>query len=308
MVQADSLKRVVVVCGPTGSGKSDLALKLAKYLDTDIISADSIAVFKGLNVGSAKPSEDDRAVVKHHLIDVLEPSEDFSVAEYKRLSRSIADELIKNGKTPVVCGGTGYFIDALLFDRSYGNCPKDPVLREKLKRLYDENGADYLYSLLKKVDPESCSKLSKNDFLRVSRALEIFYTTGVKKSDIVDDSAPVYDYIAFYIDHDRESLYKRINERVDKMFENGLIEEVRTLLAGGMNSSCQSMQGIGYKEIVEGLSLGRSEEEMKEIIKRNTRRYAKRQITYFKRMNNLYALQPESAFENAMEMVKKWME
>ena len=292
------------MCGPTASGKTELAVRIAEALGSEIVSADSIAIYKRLDIGTAKPSFAERARVKHNLIDIVEPTEEFSVAEYEKIGLETLDRLFKEDKIPVICGGTGYFIDALLYKKSYGNCPKNPEIRAELEKNLQENGAEYLYERLKEVDPETAAKLSVNDTMRVSRALEIFLSTGKKKSEIVDEDEPRFDFCAFLIDHERETLYKRINERVGKMFEQGLVGEVKGLLDSGVSENAQSMQGIGYKEIVEGLICGASVDEMKETIKRNTRRYAKRQITYFKRTKNLHYLAPERAFEEAEKILK----
>ena len=292
------------MCGPTASGKTELAVRIAEALGSEIVSADSIAIYKRLDIGTAKPSQVERARVKHNLIDIVEPTEEFSVAEYEKIGLETLDRLFKEDKIPVICGGTGYFIDALLYKKSYGNCPKNPEIRAELEKNLQENGAEYLYERLKEVDPETAAKLSVNDTMRVSRALEIFLSTGKKKSEIVDEDEPRFDFCAFLIDHEREMLYKRINERVEKMFEQGLVGEVKGLLDSGVSENAQSIQGIGYKEIVEGLICGASVDEMKETIKRNTRRYAKRQITYFKRTKNLHYLAPERAFEEAEKILK----
>jgi len=293
MVQTDSIKKsVVVVCGPTASGKSQLAVQLAKLLDTAVISADSIAVYKDLYIGTAKPDEAQMEGVKHYLIDCVDADKEFTVQEYADLAGCAIEKLHRDGKIPIICGGTGYYIDALLYKMSYGNCPKDERIREKYQKIFDEKGADYLFSMLKEVDPQSYEILHKNDSMRVIRALEIFELTGKKKSEIIDEKTPDYHFVAYAFDYERKTLYDRINKRVDIMFDDGLIDEVKRLLSNGLSENCQSMQAIGYKEIVEGLKLGLSQDDMKEVVKRNTRRYAKRQLTYFKRLDNLRWLDP----------------
>lgn len=304
MVQTDSLKRLVVVCGPTASGKTQLAVKIAKLLNSEIVSADSVAVYKGLDIGSAKPTEEERKDVRHNLIDVLSPDADFSVAEYEDLALREIERISSEGKIPVLCGGTGYFIDSVLYKKSYGCCPKNDELRREFKKIFVEDGASALFDKLRAVDPKSCEKLNENDFLRVSRALEIYYLIGKRKSEIKDDESPRFSFIAFSIDHERSELYRRIEERVEKMFDQGLIKEVENLLNSGVSFNAQSMQGIGYKEVAEGVLTGKSIEEIIETVKRNTRRYAKRQITYFKRMKNLYLLPSENAFEKAVDILK----
>ena len=305
MVQTDSMKnKVVVVCGPTASGKTELSVRLAERLGSEIVSADSIAIYRGLDIGTAKPDESERKRAVHHLIDIVDPKEEFSVAEYETAALKTIQDLVKIGKTPVICGGTGYFIDAILYKKSYGNCPKDPAIRAELDEIVKEKGAEFLHSMLKEADPATAEKLSVNDVMRVSRALEIFRSTGVKKSEITDERTPRFDYCAFMIDYPRETLYERIEQRVDKMFELGLVDEVKRLLSEGVLPSAQSMQGIGYKEVVEGIENGFSEEEIKDIIKRNTRRYAKRQITYFKRTADLHYLKPDLAFDEAVKILE----
>lgn len=294
MVQKNCIeKTAVVICGPTGSGKTKLAVDLAKEFDGEIISADSVAIYKGLNIGSAKPTEKEKKDVVHHMIDVVSPTEEFSVAEYKELSRKILFDMIKRGKTPVICGGTGYYIDALLYDFSYGNCPKNQEFRQKCQKILEEKGSYPLYEMLLKVDKETADILHPNDSMRIIRALEIYQTTGIKKSDITDEKTPIIPFYAFSYDFEREKLYARIEKRVDKMFDDGLIDEVIGLMNAGVTADMQSMQAIGYKEVVFGIENNLNEEQIKEIIKMNTRRYAKRQITWFKRTENLTYLLPD---------------
>lgn len=293
MVQADSVKKpLVIVCGPTASGKSALAVELCLKLGSSVVSADSIALYKSLNIGTAKPSETEQRSVKHYLIDFVDAEKDYTVAEYKADASKVIDCLHNSGQIPVLCGGTGYYVDSLLFDMSYGNCPKDDKIRAEYEQLLKKYGNKYLFEMLKDVDPESYAVLHENDVVRVVRALEIYRLTGKKKSEIIDEKVPKYHYLAYAFDFDRQTLYDRINSRVDKMFESGLVEEVEWLLSLGIPANCQSMQAIGYKEIVEGLKNGDSRSTMKDAVKQNTRRYAKRQITYFKRLPRLKWLDP----------------
>ena len=284
--------RVLVVCGPTASGKSALAVECAKALDTEIISADSMLVYKGLNIGTAKPTEKERDGVVHHLIDVAEPMQKFSVSDYEALALPIVEELLKKGKTPIVCGGTGFYINALLYKSQFGNAGADENIRRKYEELLKEGGADHLHDLLEQKDPESARLLHRNDTKRVIRALEIFDVTGKKKSEQQDKPVSRFDFLCVSADFPREALYARIDLRVEKMFREGLKEEVKRLLSQGITKEMQCMQGIGYKEVAEGLEKGFSDEEMKEVVKKNTRNYAKRQITFFKRMQNHVSLPP----------------
>lgn len=294
MVQENSIK-IITVCGATATGKSDVAVELAKRLSSEVISADSMLVYEGFNVGTAKPTAADKQGVKHHLIDVCKGDETFSVSDYERLAAPIADGLINDLKAPIICGGTGFYINSLLFDLSYGNAPADASVREKYNGLARTFGNGYVYGLLTEKDPETASKLHENDIKRVIRALEIFDVTGKKKSDISDGNTIKRHYAAFAIDFDREQLYKRINERVEIMFERGLVDEVTALKDGGLDLSNQSMQGIGYKEFFDYFDGSVSLETVKENIKLNTRHYAKRQITFFKRLENLTWLKPDTA-------------
>jgi len=303
MVQENCVnKKILIICGPTASGKTALAVECAKLLNSEVISADSLYIYKGLNVGTAKPDESEMQGVKHHLIDVCEPNQEFSVSDYKNLALPIIEDLLSKGKIPVVCGGTGFYINSILFDLSYGKSQANLEAREKYKKLAEEFGNEYVYNILMELDPKTAEKLHFNDIKRVIRALEI-YESGTKKSDIVDDLTPKYDYKAYSINFDREILYDRINLRVDKMIEDGLIEEIKSLLALGINESNQCMQGIGYKEILEYLKGNMSFDDALNLIKLNTRHYAKRQITFFKRLNGLIYLTPDNTKDLAKRIV-----
>ncbi|MBO4323030.1 MAG: tRNA (adenosine(37)-N6)-dimethylallyltransferase MiaA, partial [Clostridia bacterium] len=256
MVQADSLKKIVIVCGPTGSGKSALAVDIAKKFNGEVVSADSVAIYKGLDIGSAKPTAEETCGIKHHLIDIVEPTEEFSVSDYEKLALLAIEDILSRGKLPIICGGTGFYINSIIYKLSYGNSAADQNIRKKYEDIAAEKGADYLFEILKKKDEETAKKLHPNDIKRVIRALEIFDSSGVKKSDINDEKTPRYDYVALTIDFDREELYSRINSRVDKMIESGLEEEVKGLLSKGIKLSDQCMQGIGYKETAEAILKG----------------------------------------------------
>ena len=266
--------KILIICGPTASGKSQLAVKCAKILNSEIISADALDVYRGLNIGTAKPTTDEMCGVKHHLLDVVDADKTFSVGDYKELARPIVNGLIKAGKIPVICGGTGFYINSILYDFSYGKSAANLAAREKYMRLAEEQGKNAVFDILQSVDRETAEKLHPNDLKRVVRALEIF-ESGTKKSDIKDDTVPVYDYAAYCIDYDRDELYSRIDSRVDKMIENGLIQEVEGLIKSGITIKNQSMQDIGYKEIYAYLNGDYTLQEAVAAIKLNTRHYAK---------------------------------
>lgn len=278
--------RVIVICGPTASGKSKMAIEIAKELNTEIISADSLAIYKQLDIGTAKPTNEELAQVKHHMVSCVEPNDTFSVENYCQMAQPIINNLLSQGKIPIICGGTGYYIKSLLYDFSYGNVGANEEIRRHYEEIARNYGNDYLFKILQEKDYETSLKLYPNDLMRVIRALEIYDQTGIKKSEIVDEAKPKYDFYAFMPYFDREELYSRINHRVDIMLEKGLICEVESLMQQGITIENQCMQGIGYKEVYQAI-IDNDFSNLSDIIKQNTRRYAKRQITFFKKLENL---------------------
>ena len=289
------MKKVLVICGATASGKTRLAVDCALKLNGEVVSADSQLVYKGLNVGTAKPTAEEMRGVKHHMIDVVGPTEAFNVGDYAEKALPIVENLHSQGKLPIICGGTGFYINSLLFDLGYGNTPADNKIREKYSQILEEQGKEALYNILKGVDAESAEVLHVNDTKRVIRALEIYELTGKKKSEQNDGLKERYDYTAIAIDYPREELYDRINMRVDEMFNAGLVEEVQNLLSHGIDENYQCMQAIGYKEVVQCLKNGDLRSTMSDIIKQNTRHYAKRQLTFFKKLPKILWIKPEEA-------------
>lgn len=299
------MAKVLVICGATASGKTALSVACAKAFNGEIISADSLLVYKGLDIGTAKPDLEERAGIPHYMIDVVEPTTSFSVSDYEAMALPLLERLIEQGKTPIICGGTGFYINSLLFKSQFGNVGADEALREKYEKLAEERGKEYVYSILCEKDEESAKKLHPNDLKRVIRALEIYDVTGKAKSLQQDQPIPRFNFTAVSIDYPRDKLYNRINLRVEQMFRQGLVNEVEGLLQQGITEEMQCMQGIGYKEIAEGLRIGATEAEMMEIVKNNTRKYAKRQQTFFKRMQNHTYLEPEEAtVERVAELLK----
>lgn len=292
--------KVLVICGATASGKTSLAVACAKQLNTEIISADSMLVYKQLNIGTAKPTEKEKQGITHHLIDEISPFDNFTVSDYESRALPIVERLLAQGKTPIICGGTGFYINSLLYKSQFGNTGANPEIRQKYEKILLEHGNSYLHDLLKEKDPKSAEILHENDTKRVIRALEIYDTTGKAKSNQADTYIPRFDFTAVSIDYPRETLYERINLRVEEMFNQGLQAEVEGLLAQGVSETAQCMQGIGYKEFIQDKTLSLS--EIKELIKKNTRNYAKRQITFFKRMQNHTLLTPDRV--NAEEVLK----
>ena len=291
--------KALVVVGPTASGKTALAVECAKRLNGEVISADALLVYKGLNIGTAKPTKEEMGGIPHHMIDVVEPTEAFSVSDYERLALPILKDIVARGKVPILCGGTAFYIDALLYERTLGGAPGDQAVREKYEAVAREKGKEALFRMLQKVDPESAGVLHPNDVKRVVRALEIYELTGRKKSDQHDEKIPRLPYLAVGVNFPRETLYERIDHRVDEMMKAGLVEEVQLLLKSGVPENAQCMQGIGYKEVVGLLKNADLHSNMpdiintmSDIIKQKTRNYAKRQLTYLRKRNVVW-LDPE---------------
>ena len=278
---------LIIIAGPTAVGKTELSIKLAQKYNTSIISADSMQIYKHMDKGTAKPSVEEMDGVTHYMIDVVEPSEDFSVAEFNSLAEDYIEEIHSNGHVPIVAGGTGLYINSLIYDMDFSSSDSNEKLRKELRDFANEHGPEKLHERLKAVSPENAEKIHPNNVKRVIRALEIYYETGNEKKDFTDGpkKSTKYDPILIVLNRDRDHLYSRINERVGIMMEDGLLDEVRQLLEMGCNQNMISMRGIGYKEIIchlEGLC---SLEEAVEDVKLNSRRYAKRQLTWFRRYN-----------------------
>ncbi len=278
--------KVIVIVGPTASGKTALSIELSKKIDGEIVSCDSMQIYKYMNIGSAKPTIEEMQGIKHYMIDIVDPDKRFSVADYKKMAENAIEEIIAKGKTPIVVGGTGLYADSLIYSIEYPEIEFDQNYRIKLENISNTpEGLKELYNEAKKIDEEAIKKISENDKKRIIRVLEIFHSTGKNKTQIEIESRKneiKYDYKVFAIDMERKILYDRINKRVDIMIENGLIQEVKDLLKK-YNEFPTAMQGLGYKEVVEYLDGKLTKEEMIEKIKQETRRYAKRQLTWFRK-------------------------
>lgn len=279
-------KSIVILTGPTAVGKTEISINLAKKISGEIISCDSIAVYKGMDIGSAKISKDEMGGIPHFLIDELNPDEDFSVFTFKQYATKYIDEIISRGHIPILTGGTGFYIQAVLYDIDFCKNEDDGVIRKELEQIYEEKGEDYLYDMLKEVDPEYAEIVHKNNVKRVIRAIEFYRQTGTKlsehNSNEMQNVSP-YNFAYFVLNDDRQNLYNRINKRVDIMVEQGLFAEVEGLRKKGYDKDLVSMQGIGYKEVLMYLDGEISKDEAIELIKKNTRHFAKRQLTWFRR-------------------------
>lgn len=284
MVQTNSLKKLLIIAGPTAVGKTSFGIKCANMFNGEIISADCEQIYHGLNIGSAKPTKEEQNMAKHHLIDCVSPQDSFSVAEFKQQAQSVINYLQEKNKLPIVVGGTGLYIQSLLFPMQLGNSQKNENIRQKYDDLAQKYGKEYVFDLLKKVDIKSAEKLHPNDLKRVVRALEIYDLTGKPKSEQRIDRKSEYDYKLVFLNDDRDALYDRINARVEQMFDAGLEQEVKSLLSQGITKQNQCMQGIGYKEFFDYFDGLITKKTLIEKIKQNSRNYAKRQITWFRHM------------------------
>lgn len=299
-------KDILVLGGPTAVGKTDLSIKLAKELNGEIISADSMQIYKYMDIGSAKVTKEEMNGVKHHLIDVVTPDKPFSVAEYKELGEKIIEDILNRKKLPIIAGGTGLYINALTCNMNFTEAQKDDEYRKFLEEKADKYGNEYIHELLKDIDEESYKNIHANNRKRVIRALEVYKLTG-KPFSSYGSGKDFYNYkynVHYYVlNMDREKLYSRINKRVDIMMENGLEDECITLKKMGYTSSMQSMQGIGYKEMLYYLDNKISLDEAIEMIKKGSRNYAKRQLTWFRRDPRVKFLNKDELSDG--EIIKK---
>jgi tRNA dimethylallyltransferase len=276
-------EKLLVVIGPTAVGKTNLSIELAKRFNGEIISGDSMQIYKGMDIGTAKITEEEMEGIPHHLIDIKQPEESFSVAEFQELVRSKITEITSRKKLPMIVGGTGLYIQSVLYDYQFTEAASDHEFRMKLEQMAEEKGNEELHQKLKEVDPDSAERIHPNNLRRVIRALEIYHCTGKTMSDYQQEQQPelLYDTCLIGLTMDRELLYNRINQRVDIMMEQGLLQEVKDLYVRGI-SDCQSIQAIGYKELYDYFDGRVTMEDAVENLKQNSRRYAKRQLTWFR--------------------------
>lgn len=297
--------KVIVIVGPTASGKTSLSIDLAKKLNGEIVSCDSMQIYKYMDIGTAKPTIQEQKEIKHHLIDIISPEERFNVSDYQIHAQKAIDEILEKGKVPIVVGGTGLYVNSLIYGIKFLDVEFDEKYRKTLEERVEKEGLENLYNEAQKIDPKAMENISKNDKKRILRVLEIFHKTGITKSkqDELSRSQDVkYDFKVFAINIERELLYNRINDRVDEMIENGLIEEVENIYKK-FKKFPTSMQAIGYKEVVEYLNKNISKEEMIEKIKMETRRYAKRQLTWFRKNKDIIWLDGLANRQNNIEII-----
>jgi len=281
--------KILVIVGPTAVGKTYVSIELAKKFNTEIISADSMQVYKYMDIGTAKVTEEEACGIKHHMLDLVYPNEEFSVSEFQKIAEKHIDNLIDNDKLPIVIGGSGLYVNSLLYDLDFGKVKSDEKVKKYYTDFYNEHGTEKLHELLVNIDSEAAAKIHKNNVKRVI-ALEVCHITGNKFSEMNTDirkPSEKYNCIIIGLEMDRDILYQRINKRVDIMVENGLIEEVKSLLDKGYDRNLVSLQGIGYKEIIDYLEGKTTKQDAIDILKTNTRRFAKRQFTWFKADSNI---------------------
>ncbi len=277
--------KIIGVVGPTASGKTDYAIRLAKERGGEVVSCDSMQIYRHMDIGTAKPTSEEMQEIPHHMIDIAKPEENFSVARFVKLARECIDDILERGKIPVLCGGTGLYFDSIINNLEFSEMETDEEYRQSLNALAEEKGCEFVHRMLREVDPRSADAIHPNNLKRVIRALEIYKVSGKPKSvlDREQRGEPLYEGEIFGLSRPRDVLYDRINRRVDIMMEQGLLEEVKTLLGMGISPKATSMQAIGYKELVWYLDGTLPLKEAVDKIKQESRRYAKRQITWFKR-------------------------
>ncbi len=302
--------RLIIIAGPTAVGKTNISISLAKAVNGEIISADSMQVYKGMDIGTAKIRKDEMQGVPHHMIDILEPSDEFNVVTFADKAKTLVEEINKRGHIPIVVGGTGFYIQALLYDIDFTENDDDVTYRNELSALANEKGNEYVHDMLKEVDRESAEKIHPNNIKRVIRALEFYKKShmciSVHNKEQSQKTSP-YVYRYFALTNTRDVIYDRIEKRIDEMVEEGLVDEVKGLMESGARRDYVSMQGLGYKEIAAFIDGECSLEEAVDTLKKGTRHFAKRQITWLKRENDVIWLDKSEMSEDEIlsEMIKQ---
>ncbi len=304
--------KLVAIAGPTASGKTALAIEIAKRFSGEVISCDSMQIYKGMDIGTAKPDEDEKCGILHHMIDIIEPSQKFSVADFAEMARACIDDCISRGRLPILAGGTGLYMDSVLNNTDFADFKSDPEFRKEMQALAETEGNEALHKILRQKDPEAAEKIHPNNVRRVIRALEVCKVTG-KTFTLVNEESKreaLFDALVFGIDTDRETLYKRIDKRVDVMMEKGLLDEVKALCENGVGKDTTAMQAIGYKELLEYIDGKEPLLDAVEKIKQESRRYAKRQLTWFRRNDEIQwvRLDDEDSLEKIFEKCQRFLD
>ena len=305
------MQPLIILTGPTAVGKTSLSIRLAKEIGGEVISADSMQVYRHMDIGSAKISREEMEGISHYLIDVLDPDEEFNVTLFQKMAKEAMEEIYSHGKVPIVAGGTGFYIQALLYDIDFKENGENASIRKELEKVAAEKGGEFLHEMLRNIDPESAEEIHANNQKRVIRAIEYFRQTGERISDHnkrEKQKKSPYDFLYYVINTDRALLYERIDRRVDLMLEQGLVEEVRRLEAMGCTRNMVSMQGLGYKEILDYLHGKCTLEEAVYILKRDTRHFAKRQLTWFRREKDVRWISLPDFDNDQDKVLKKLLE
>lgn len=300
-------QKVIVIVGPTGIGKTRLSIELAKKIDGEIVSADSMQIYKHMNIGTAKPTIEEQQNIPHYMIDILDIGTNFSVAQYQNMAFSYIEDILKRGKQPIIVGGTGLYINSIIEETKYGEVENSPEYREKLENIARTQGSEVLYEELKQKDSEAANRIHINDLKRIIRALEVFEITGKTITEQQENSKndnTKYEYIVIGLKTDRETIYNRINLRVDKMLEEGLLAEAKEVLKS-MGDKNTSHQAIGYKELKKYFEGTETLEEATENIKKESRHYAKRQFTWFNRNDKIIWLDSEEDINKNINVIKE---
>ena len=292
-------RTVIVILGPTGSGKSKLSISLAKKIGGEIVSCDSMQIYRRMDIGTAKISKKEMENIPHHMIDIVEPNEEFSVGEYVKQAKKIIAEIFERNKVPIVVGGTGLYVKALAQNYDFGFAEKNLEIREKYKKILKEKGNEFLFNILNEKNPEIAKKIHLNDTKKIIRALEkIENKKNLEKDLEIQD----WEYLIFGLNLPREELYRRINLRTEKMFEEGLEKEVSNLIESGVSQKAQSMEGIGYKQVIYAKENNLTRKELIGLVQQKTRNYAKRQLTFMRGIENLIWVDAKDAEKKILEV------
>lgn len=304
--------RILVIAGPTAVGKTEYSVDFAKAFNGEIVSCDSMQLYKYMDIGSAKPNLDERKQAVHHLVDFLDPRDDFSVARYKQLAKSAIDDILSRGKLPIISGGTGLYLNSILYCMDFADAPKNESFRNELETIAEKQGAEVLHEMLRDRDPDAADRIHPNNVKKLIRALERINEGEENVRPFSEASCPdtSYDPLLLCLTRNREELYDRINRRVDMLIKAGLVDEVKSLMEMGLDFDDISMKGIGYKEIIEYLNGKSSIEEAIDNIKKNTRHYAKRQLTWFRRYDTMKWINLSEYLndQDAMKEIRIWLQ
>lgn len=305
------MNKIIALAGPTAVGKTKFAIKLADEFDGEIVSCDSMQLYKYMDIGSAKPTPEEMEQARHHLVDMIDPREEFSVAEYQRLAKQAISDIFSRGKLPVISGGTGLYLNSLLYDMDFSAAPQDQAYRQELAEIAEKQGDDVLHSMLAEQDPQAAAAIHPNNRKKVIRALERLREGEgrVRPFSGIKNETKDYDVLLIGLTRERAELYDRINRRVDILVEQGLFDEVEKLRDMGLTAENISMKGIGYKEILDCFSGKYSRDETIDTIKKNTRHYAKKQLTWFRRYDkmNWYNISEFDNDDNAAGVIAAWV-